>query len=215
MTKFSIHKIKYIVNSILIVLSIISWRCGSPHYITTKKISDDVALGYNFEIAEISVATFNNKYGFPVEYSKNDIIVCVISTKKFDNLDLIKSGYQNIDEYWTIQEKKDSINFDNFSKSYKARWTIYFQKDQKYVNWVRYPFNRDSLSSKSLIIFEKEKWYKLSHLDREYDLMGKIEIFIYIDKQGKLKRFYFVNGEYLYEPFRSWKTLKPHQFPLN
>ena len=106
--------------------------------------------------------------------------------------------YQNIDEYWVLQEKKDSINYDSFLKSYKNHSTIYFQKDQKFVNWIRYPFNKDSLSNKSLIKFEKEKWYKISHLDREYDLMGKTETFIYIDKQGKFEKFVFIDGKYVH-----------------
>ena len=189
---------KYKINILIFVLTTMSLGCGAPLHVTTEKISTGMSIMYNFELAEISVVTFNNKYGFPVEYLKKDISVCIISTKKFDNLDLIKSGYQNIDEYWVLQEKKDSINYDSFLKSYKNHSTIYFQKDQKFVNWIRYPFNKDSLSNKSLIKFEKEKWYKISHLDREYDLMGKTETFIYIDKQGKFEKFVFIDGKYVH-----------------
>jgi hypothetical protein len=180
-------------KTIVLLLATIMMSCGSKYFVTTKKIEGGYPSPVNFELSEISVTSTNDKYGFPVKYSKNEIEVCIIS---FENLDLIQKDYQTVDEYWSVQEKKDSIN--NYYMDYKDKKPIFFQKEQKFVNWIKYPFDKHTLSKKSSIKFEKGKWYKLSHLDRKYDEMDLgigTEIFIYVDMNGKLKIFYFIDGK--------------------
>jgi hypothetical protein len=189
------NEMRYKINSFLLIIATIVIGCGAPHFVNNEKISGGISLSYNFELAEISVTSFDNEYGFPVKYSKNDVTVCIISFEKFDNLDLIKKDYQNIEEYWILQEKQDSIK--DFYASYKSNHSIFFQKEQKFVHWIKYPFNKHNLSKTSLIKFEKGKWYKLSHLNRKYDDLDlRCDMFVYVDTKGKVKKFHFYDGKF-------------------
>jgi hypothetical protein len=179
---------------IVLLLATIIMSCGTKYYVTSEKIQGGHPIQCNFELSEISVSSINAKYGFPVKYSKNEIEVCIISFENLNNFDLIQKDYQTVDEYWSVQEKKDSIN--NYYFGYENKKPIFFQKEQKFVNWIKYPFDKHTLSKKSSIKFEIGKWYKLSHLVRDnVEIYGEIEIFIYVDKNTKLRNFYFMDGK--------------------
>ncbi len=172
--------------ALLVMLVLLNSSCGNFYTISKDRISPVMR---NFEIAKLIVYNIHSKKKYPIKYDKEIVIVCsntfiIDSTEKY-----FKYSYKNIEDYWKDYEKLDSLYESSYKKN-KLDKVRFFEK-QSHVNWIKFPFYENELLAILPIKFEKNTWYKISHLDN-YHIGLNIVIFIIIDDKGKFHQFQII-----------------------
>ncbi len=181
-------KIKISIYTSLVKLLLLNSSCGIVYTVSQDRINP---IMRNFEIAKLVVDSIDKKNKYPVKYEKEEIFVSSI----FSDIDSIKgyfkNQYQNIEEYWKDYNRLDSLH-ELSSKKRKLNEVRFFEK-QNHVNWIKFPFFENEQSFILPTKFEKNTWYKISHL-YHYDIGISTVIFFYINDKGKIHKYELIEN---------------------
>lgn len=177
------------ILTLLLAFLLFNVSCNSFYVVSEHGIKYEHPFSRNFEISQLKVDSIHTKKKYPVKYNKQMTFICSIDHNKDNAQAFLNKQYQSVEDYWKDYDKLDSVS--QFFLNKRGSEEILFFEEQNHVNWIKYPFSTNELVSSLPVNFEKNTWYKVSHLyPRHYDLNHVV--FFIIDNKGKVRNFQLI-----------------------
>lgn len=171
---------------LLVTFLLFNMNCGSAYFVSKYKIKPEYPFNRNFEISKLVVDSLHIKYKHPIKYVKEAIFICSLDFIIDSSQAFFNKHYQSVEDYWIDYDRLDSLHQFFLSKR-GVKEVLFFEK-QNHISWIQFPFFKNELSPILPTKFEKNRWYKISHLYPNYEELNHAIFFIINDK-GKIHKF--------------------------